>query len=565
MSETDAVSFLEKELEKAGGSAAIGSFSIRIKWGQGDLAGHGAFRKFLEKFPAVFQCQDKTVSLAPAAAVAAPPQAAASAMPAYQPPAAVSGEKRPAGPPTEAPPTSKAKTLAASLPPTAPPVPPAPAPPGVAPAPPAPPAGGKGKSGGKGRAKGEKGGSSKSGAEPSWREDTLSDEMLTNVLSESKVKGVELEIEALARRIAPSSGFRTAAERCLNVLRKQVDQHWKPGNATLDFQGSFVQGSDIEGGDVDMSLKLSQTLSPEDRANSLLAFSDRLANNLAAYCSIVPPQQLFPAGAALFAVQLKPLQGVPPMLINVIASETLPAEDSEAPLALDTVISQLCDCCEASRDFLRLVKLWASNNGFMNLLDGFMNGTAWAMLGLFFLQKMSILPPYGKIANREKAPMIAAPPMPQLLYDFFLWLSGAVSNPNRGYSLVHAAEYPVPAPAAGGAHAAIFLEDPAEFHSKRQQRNCAETLVEHQLTRICSMASEMASHLQPTPVRWYNWAEVFDRTQVSASKKYTLRDCRATVQNAQPGRGGVPSDFGSFAWMDNTGKSSWSGKGSYGY
>lgn len=391
----------------------------------------------------------------------------------------------------------------------------------------------------------------------------MSDDALKKVISESKAKGVELEIAALSRRITPSQNFRSATERCLSLLRTNAADHWSGGRASLELCGSFVQGTAIEGCQVDMLLRLDQAMTPEEYARSLAGFKMRIKAQMAIFCTVESPQQVFPHSAAVFALHLAPIPNTPPMMFNILATESLP-DPSKPSLTLDSVITKLCDCCAVSRDFLRLIKLWACNQGFTNLLDGFMNGTAWSLLGLFFLQKMSVLPPYAAIAD-EKAPppLVSASPMPGLLYDFFLWLSGVADSEQRGFSLCDGQEFSVPAPTEGGAHVTLFIEDPAELSSKSVQRNCSEKVVEHQLARVCQVASETAHRLQPSPVRWYNWSEVFDPNPARADNRYSMRDGLGAVQGFRSKN--VPDDCGSFEWLDNYHGSWEANGGQHGY
>ena len=77
--EATAVSILLNELETAGGVAPMSSLSIRVKWGQRDLAGLGNIRNFLKRYSEVFKLEGNTVHLvhAPQAkAVTVPPESA---------------------------------------------------------------------------------------------------------------------------------------------------------------------------------------------------------------------------------------------------------------------------------------------------------------------------------------------------------------------------------------------------------------------------------------------------------------------------------------------------------
>merc|ERR1712150_120918 len=62
--EVTAVKIVQKELVALGGKEALSSLSVRVKWGQNDLAQLGPFRKFLSKFTEIFKLENNVVHLA---------------------------------------------------------------------------------------------------------------------------------------------------------------------------------------------------------------------------------------------------------------------------------------------------------------------------------------------------------------------------------------------------------------------------------------------------------------------------------------------------------------------
>lgn len=74
LAESAAVAKLRQELEVAGGQMSMGSLSIKVKWGQRDLAQFGNCRTFLDKHADVFQFRGNTVVLAGGAGAGEPPQ-----------------------------------------------------------------------------------------------------------------------------------------------------------------------------------------------------------------------------------------------------------------------------------------------------------------------------------------------------------------------------------------------------------------------------------------------------------------------------------------------------------
>jgi len=174
---------------------------------------------------------------------------------------------------------------------------------------------------------------------------------------------------------------------------------------------------------------------------------------------------------------------------------------------IDAVVKQLTDTCKSSCDLIRLVKLWASNHGFLNAYDGGMNGLAWTLLVIFFLQKEHFIPPYAALAHGAVVPSIARPLLSSLLRGFFEFLAARGDKVQRGLSVTHATEYRSPT-------GMIFLEDPAEIAETRQSRNLAESLSEVKWARIMDEARRAAERLNARPQRWFHWAEIFDSREL---------------------------------------------------
>lgn len=346
-----------------------------------------------------------------------------------------------------------------------------------------------------------------------WEEDALSDEDLTRTISGCKAYGIELELLALAKKISPSEDYRRACQKCLSSLRSAITTQWgsKSGVSPplVEVCGSLAQGTDLEGSDMDVVLRVAPGLSLEVRDACMKELRGRLqVPPQSASLAVSDAMHLFPHATTWMSVELK---GVQPRTIAHLLLAEQPPSSAERPLLVDGVITQLCDTFELSRDLIRIVKLWAANLGLSNQHEGYMNGVAWTFLAIFFLQKEKLVPPYAALAHGTVSPSLAQPQLSALLRGFFEFLAARNGNVQRGLSVTHAEEYRAPS-------GVLFLEDPAEFHETRQQRNLAETLGETQWTHIIDEARKAAERLTARPQRWFHWAEVFDPRELPPEK-----------------------------------------------
>ena len=372
-----------------------------------------------------------------------------------------------------------------------------------------------------------------------WEEDIILDDQLSIAISDHKTKGIEFEIEALAKRIAPSEAHKRASQRCVNLIRTAMQkffseqQRAKGAGAgqppSIEIRGAAAQDTELDGSDIEVLLCLDAGLVPEDREKTVQAVRERLekaphSNVL----SLTDGMHLYPHATVLFTAEMKS----PPAPLNAIAHVLIgeqPANGKEKATSLDDVITQLLDTVECSRNLVRLVKLWASNHGLSNHLDGFMNGVAWTLLTVFFLQKRKLVPPFATIATglsvntHEKIPSLTS-----LIRGFFEFLAGRAAAENKWLSVTYGQELPatdflsIVAPP-------IFLEDPAEFNASHQQKNLAETVGVQQWTQITDEARKAAERLNAKPQRWFHWAEIMDPRVIPANKIQRLKSLTETL------------------------------------
>mmetsp|Transcript_34243 Transcript_34243/g.63855 ORF Transcript_34243/g.63855 Transcript_34243/m.63855 type:complete len:647 (-) Transcript_34243:171-2111(-) len=328
------------------------------------------------------------------------------------------------------------------------------------------------------------------GVQPVWMEDQLPDAELSKVVTKCKINGIDLELASLAKHIAPSSPYSRNAQRCVALLRAASGKMgMKP---VVDPCGSVNQQTELDGSDIDLALRLPPGIPPDERDACIKELRDRLYE-MPALLDVHGTMAVYPHTVAPLSVELK---GATP---RTIAHVLFATPDANGSGTVDDAIKQLCDTFELSRDLIRLIKLWAFQMGMTSHQKGYMNGMAWTVLTLCFLQQKRLVP---SLQGSQVPPPSEEPMLPVLLREFFQFLASRGRDAMRGYSLVRAEEYPAPS-------GFLFLEDPVE-HS----RNLADSIGESQWTRILQEAQRLADKIGSRGHRWFHWAEVFDPRDV---------------------------------------------------
>lgn len=598
MTESKAVDILRQELEKSDScSDKVNHLAIQVKWGQNDLGQLGSLKTFLEKYPEVFAFEGQTVKLvnpkstlkglqgkaapaAPPVPPSAPNSKAAAINHAHNGKGAGKGPtdqedsfldsylnvpaKAGAGAPTsKAAPAAKGGYV---------PTPPAP--------PPAPGAAGKGK--GKDKNKGGPYDSGKGGKglevkdeelkmdkvwdvnmTPEQRKQALQSDSLPAAQAQSSIaffksNGVDIELGLLSKKLVPGDEARQSAQRCLALVKSACSSVWgvNPNMPSVELCGSYAQGTEVHGAAMDLAFRLPAGMSFEDRANAVSELRSRLAQqtNFLETCDTLGQ---YPHTTSPLAIDLK---GANPGLVAHILLEE---QRVNRPPTNDEVIKQLCDIFPASYELIRLVKVWTVNHGLANTQEGFLNGIAWTLLVVFFLQKQKLVPPYSIVAQGGHiTPPVSDLPLSSLLQNFYEFLGQRLAGP-RGISLWTGEDFEGPP--------SVFIEDTSHFHETRQQRSLSETLGEAQWNRIIEESKKAFSKIKVKPGRWFNWADVFDPTDKKPTKIHGLGQ-HLTMPLEEAGKGdakgcgkGMPMevDSGKGCGKDADGKgtSSWSGKG----
>jgi len=164
-----------------------------------------------------------------------------------------------------------------------------------------------------------------------------------------------------------------------------------------------------------------------------------------------------------------------------------------------------------------------------NHQDGFLNGAAWAVIVVFFLQKSKLVPPYSYLSQgNHVAPAPAGMPLSSLLQNFFDFLQSRGAAP-PGMSVWQGEEFQGPP--------SPFVEDPAYFLEHRQSRSLSESLGEAQWARILDESKKALNRIKVRPGRWFHWAEVFDPTDRKPAKIHGLAQHLAGELNVDFGKG----------------------------
>mmetsp|Transcript_53884 Transcript_53884/g.128332 ORF Transcript_53884/g.128332 Transcript_53884/m.128332 type:complete len:607 (+) Transcript_53884:125-1945(+) len=345
---------------------------------------------------------------------------------------------------------------------------------------------------------------------PPWTKDSLNDSELTSALGTCKVRGTELELQALIQRLLPSSERRQDAEKCIAELQSVCKLL---GTVDVEACGSSIQGTDILGDEIDVLLKTSVVgASAEDVKRLASAFQSRLqsaphssnfkiARGWTAYPHTQAPCSVEYTGAGR------------KLTANLLLSEPSTGSSSKLP-SIDKIVGQLCDLCPWSRDLIRVVKVWACSYGLISQLEGQLHGMAWTLLVIYFLQQQRYIPSYQSVVPgitspfKQQGQVVSA-----MVRRFMEFLANfPLTSGGRCISILQGCEY---ATASDAAHP-LVLEDPAYFMNSQQCRNVAQGLKSQEWARTLQEARQTVERLRPQ--RWFQWEAVLDRNKPSLDK-----------------------------------------------
>lgn len=362
---------------------------------------------------------------------------------------------------------------------------------------------------------------------PCWEEDTLSEEELRQTIAASKSRGMELELEELAKRLLPTDEYRKACQRAVLVLKTAFQDFVRNHglqDARMDMAGSAAQHTELEGSDLDVVCFLPGTA--DERELKMASFWDKV-QGLKTF-EVMDATRLFPHACCYFSVKL---WGTPRVSAHVFL------ETEAESMSLDAIIRNLCDSFHLSRDLVRMVKFWAANHGLAR--EGYMNGVAWTAFVLCFLQRRLYVPPISKLP--QLLPNSSSKPsLTELLRGFFQFVCEPQATTPRGMSLEAIDCTAAPPPASHvGPPPPLYIEDPVRA-KEGLRRNLAATLQESQYARVLEEARRIADRLDPQrPQRWFYWAEVFDPQGLTGSKR--LPKLSESLEETSPVPTGAPT------------------------
>lgn len=369
-----------------------------------------------------------------------------------------------------------------------------------------------------------------------WEEDGLSNDDLSAAISSCKTYGIDYELQSLAKKITPTQAYRSAVGRCIGQLRgaslktASALKHTS-GIVLVEACGSHSQGTDIDASDTEVAVRISSKLSQEERDSFVESVREQLQTSpFSNHVEVTEGMRLYQHMSSPMSIELK--STVPRMVAHVLVFGQ-PPKPIEKALSVDDVIKQLCDTCTLSRDVVRLVKLWATNNGLANQ-DGHLSTLAWTLLIIFFFQTEGLMPSYVRLVE-EKAPH---PPtklrLSELLRGFFMFLAKRPAPPAlQGISVTMAEEI---SPASG----CLYVEDPAEFHTNRTHRNLAENVGEAQWSQVIAEAKKAADRLTARPQRWFHWGELFHPREQPLEKMQKIEPLKEAVASLTSSAGESP-------------------------
>lgn len=331
--------------------------------------------------------------------------------------------------------------------------------------------------------------------------DTLLESQATAGIEVFKSAGVDLELAQLTKRLVPNDEGRRGAQRILALVRSALGAPG-PGVPGVDLAGSHAQGCEVMGSAIDLAFRLPANFTFEQKQNCVSELRNRLMQQ-SEFLELCETLEHYPHTTSPMSIDLKGAQ--PGLVAHVLLDE----QRENRPPTLDEIIKQLLDTFQASYELVRLVKLWSVNHGLTDQSGGYINGLAWTLLVIFYLQKSQLIPPYQIISQGTQiTPQQSTLPMSTHLQQFFEFLKD--QSATRGISVFKGESFEGPP--------AVFIEDPAAFLETRQQKSLSETLREQPWNKIIEEAKKACSRIKVRPGRWFHWAEVFDPTDRKPEK-----------------------------------------------
>mmetsp|Transcript_2850 Transcript_2850/g.6248 ORF Transcript_2850/g.6248 Transcript_2850/m.6248 type:complete len:685 (-) Transcript_2850:55-2109(-) len=343
----------------------------------------------------------------------------------------------------------------------------------------------------------------------SWPDDTLNNDALAEKIAESKLRGIELELELLLERAGLMSlcdqnqdggegKDSQESSRIIDSIKSEAEEPGKGLEVEVQTVGAHLQGTPVKDTDFDMLV----TIKDGTKLSEQLTFARKLREGLESLpgLKVGPARHRCPGlGTAKFSLEF--VWREPTTSVHVFV-----ATKSEAQLSqrLDECIKKLCDSWPRSRAFAGLVKLWAGSHNLV--FDSDLNGTAWTIIALYYLQKEGYLAALSLDSDQKEAHK--PPDFPgwaKMFQGFVAFLADLPACSEL--SLSSASERVVTS-----GRAPILLEDPTprEKGNDAARKNLIPGLKKARWTQVIGEARQCSDRLDRKPLRWFHWIEVFD-------------------------------------------------------
>ena len=225
-----------------------------------------------------------------------------------------------------------------------------------------------------------------------------SEPLSREILQESLL---EIELMSLARTLTPTDEERRSLHAFASVVKAVIGR----AAAAITVCGSLAQLTELDGVGVDLAVMVP----PSTDMKRVL-----LAPPLSCFFDVTQIVELKESSLrATSLITVKPrLWSSCPSQAHLFLGELHPRGAGGPPPALDSIVRELLDTSAGSRDLVRLVKHWARRHSLSNQYEGFLSGSAWTLLVIFFLQQRGHVSSYTQLQRRTCRVYVARPLYP---------------------------------------------------------------------------------------------------------------------------------------------------------
>lgn len=316
---------------------------------------------------------------------------------------------------------------------------------------------------------------------------------------------------ALAR-LLPTETFETVVRNALKILEHTA--HTTFGNqAIVRPFGSWVQGSHLQGSDLDLCIEgpgvITGFAAPGSNLPQVMALK-RFRENLP-FAFAVKETRFF----RNIRVPILILEYHAPDGQTVEADISVGGADEKTGVEkgyIDRMIRSVLAQAPNAIPFIQLVKRWAKSEGLNKAYEGFLNSLGWTLLALYFLMCQGEVQPAAFIEPLAHSTVGIVPPRPlamkapaaNQLVEFFeavaaygSWLKDVQPGSGPwGISLLTATEVQGPS----GDRSPFYIEDPSVRLATNQSDNVARALTHTTWSHILQRCEAAVQALRPDGV-----------------------------------------------------------------